>query len=93
MLTKVYVGNLNCDTTGPQLGLLFARYGAVYGAEVIADPLTGRSRGFAFVRMGSDAEGERAMEALNGEDYAGRALTVAHLPRRPRSPQAGRIGA
>jgi len=86
MTAKLYVGNLSGDTTGLQLGQLFAQHGAVDGAEVIIDSETGESKGFGFVQMGSAEEGRKAMAALNGKDYDGRPLNVklAHLPRKPK---------
>lgn len=86
MASKLYVGNLSSDTTGPQLGQLFAQHGAVESAEVVLDSETGEGKGFGFVQMGSAQEGEKAMEALNGKEYDGRALNVklAHAPRKPK---------
>ena len=86
MTSKLYVGNLSGDTTGLQLGQLFAQHGAVEGAEVIIDAETGESKGFGFVRMGSAEEGKKAMAALNGKEHEGRPLNVklAHPPRKPK---------
>ena len=90
MASELYVGNLSCDTTGPQLGQLFAQHGAVESAEVVVDSETGESKGFGFVQMGSAQEGQKAMEALNGKDYDGRALNVklVHPLRKPKAPHA-----
>jgi RNA recognition motif-containing protein len=76
MGSKLYVGNLSYDTTGSDLEQLFAQHGTVQSAEVIADRETGRSKGFGFVQMGSDAEAQAAIAALNGQQHDGRNLTV-----------------
>ena len=62
--------------TEAQLEELFAQHGEIRSAKVITDKFTGRSRGFGFVEMGSDEEGKRAMEALNGSQLEGRSLIV-----------------
>src|SRR6058998_1010851 len=76
MGSKLYVGNLSYDVTSSDLQALFEPHGTVTSAEVISDRDTGRSKGFGFVQMGSDAEAQAAIAALNGQDNAGRALTV-----------------
>ena len=76
MGSKLYVGNLSYDTTGSDLEQLLAQHGTVQSAEVIQDRDTGRSKGFGFVQMGSDAEAQAAIAALNGQQHDGRALTV-----------------
>ena len=76
MGSKLYVGNLSYNTTGSDLEQLFAAHGTVNSAEVIADRDTGRSKGFGFVEMGSEAEAQAGIAALNGKDHGGRALTV-----------------
>jgi cold-inducible RNA-binding protein len=76
MGSKLYVGNLSYDTNGSDLEQLFSHHGTVRSAEVIADRETGRSKGFAFVQMGSDDEAQAAIAALNGQDHDGRSLTV-----------------
>jgi len=76
MGTKLYVGNLSYGLTGPDLEKLFQEFGTVQSADVISDSMTGRSRGFGFVEMGSDAEAQAAMAAMNGKEIDGRALTV-----------------
>ena len=73
---KLYVGNLSYDVDSSALQSLFAAHGTVDSAEVIADRDTGRSKGFGFVEMSSDAEAQAAIAALNGQDNGGRALTV-----------------
>jgi len=66
---------------------MFSPHGTVQSAEVVADRDTGRSKGFGFVEMGSDAEAQAAIAALNGQDNGGRALTVNEA--RPREERAG----
>lgn len=73
---NIYVGNLSYDIVGDQLRAEFEAFGAVSNVSVIADKNTGRPRGFAFVEMADEAEARAAMEALNGKEVAGRALTV-----------------
>src|SRR6185437_15258138 len=84
---KMYVGNLSWSVTQADLEALFATYGAVRSAEVIMDRETGRSRGFGFVEMDSQEAAQQAMQALNGNDFQGRNLTVNEA--RERSPRPG----
>lgn len=76
MGSKLYVGNLSYNTTSSDLEQIFAAHGTVQSAEVISDRDTGRSKGFGFVQMGSDAEAQAAIAAMNGQQVDGRALTV-----------------
>jgi RNA recognition motif-containing protein len=88
MTKKLYVGNLSFRVTSDDLRDLFAQYGSVTSASVISDRDTGRSRGFGFVEMADG--GESAIEALNGQDLQGRALTVNEAkPREPRRTGGG----
>jgi RNA recognition motif-containing protein len=89
MGSKIYVGNLSYNTTGSDLEQLFAPHGSVTSAEVIADRDTGRSKGFGFVQMGSDAEAQAAIAALNGQEHDGRALTVNEAKPRADKPRGG----
>jgi RNA recognition motif-containing protein len=73
---KLYVGNLTYGTTDSDLQTMFGAHGTVQSAQVIMDRDTGRSKGFGFVEMGSDAEAQAAIAALNGKEVDGRALTV-----------------
>lgn len=70
------MGNLTWGTTNDSLRDLFTQYGEVTDANVVTDRQTGRSRGFGFVEMSQDADGEKAIEALNGTDFDGRSLVV-----------------
>jgi len=76
MSTKLFVGNLSFQTTSEELRELFAQAGTVESASVIEDRETGRSRGFAFVEMGTPEEAAAAIQQFNGKDFGGRALTV-----------------
>jgi len=73
---KIYVGNLNYRTTEDTLRELFAQHGEVQEAAIVTDRETGRPRGFGFVTMPDDSQGQAAIEALNGQEFEGRALTV-----------------
>lgn len=76
MSAKLYVGNLPYTTTKEELAELFVQLGSVVDAAVITDRDTGRSKGFGFVEMGSDAEAEAAITALNGTEFGGRTIVV-----------------
>jgi RNA recognition motif-containing protein len=83
---KLYVGNLTYNVNETDLEALFAPFGTVQSAQVIVDRDTNRSKGFAFVEMGSDAEAQAAIQGLNGRDHDGRNLTVNEAkPREARS--------
>ena len=84
---KLYVGNLTYRVSSSDLEQLFSQYGSVESAEVISDRDTGRSKGFGFVEMSSDAEARAAIEALNDHEHEGRRLTVNEA--RPREPRPG----
>ncbi len=87
---KLYVGNLSYDVDSSALQSLFGAHGTVESAEIIADRDTGRSKGFGFVEMSSDAEAQAAIAALNGVEHSGRALTVNEAkPRENRSGGGG----
>jgi len=73
---KLYVGNLAYGVSDSDLQELFGAYGTVQSAQVIMDRDTGRSKGFGFVEMGSDAEAQAAIAGLNGKESGGRSLTV-----------------
>lgn len=76
MSMKLYVGNLSFNTTNQDLNDLFGEIGTVESTNIIEDRETGRSRGFAFVEMSSQAEGETAIAQLNGKEVDGRELKV-----------------
>jgi RNA recognition motif-containing protein len=89
MGNKLYVGNLNYDVDSSALEAIFAPHGTVQSAQVITDRDTGRSKGFGFVEMGSDAEAQAAIAALNGQENGGRALTVNEAKPREDRPRGG----
>jgi len=86
---KLYVGNLSFDTIENDLQDLFEQYGKVVEAALVTDRSTGRSRGFAFVTMGSAEEGNAAIEGLNGKDFGGRKLTINEARPREDRPRSG----
>ena len=91
MSTKLFVGNLAFQTTSQDLQELFGQAGTVESASVIEDRETGRSRGFAFVEMSSNAEAAAAIDQFNGKELGGRALKVNEAkPREPRNGSSGR---
>jgi len=87
---KLYVGNLSYSVDSSELEKLFSAHGTVSSAQIISDRETGRSKGFGFVEMNSDAEAQAAIAALNGQDYQGRTLTVNEA--RPREERPGGFG-
>ena len=89
MGNKLYVGNLSYDVDSSALEQLFASHGTVQSAQIITDRDTGRSKGFGFVEMGSDAEAQAAIAALNGQEHGGRALTVNEAKPREDRPRGG----
>jgi RNA recognition motif-containing protein len=90
-VTKLYVGNLPFTATEESVRALFAPHGTVEKVSLISDRDTGRARGFGFVEM-SNADASRAMQALNGADFEGRALKVNEAQDRPRTGGGGGRG-
>lgn len=85
---NLYVGNLAYGATDDDLRGAFGAYGTVKSASVIIDKMTGQSRGFGFVEMGSKSEGEAAIAGLNGKDLKGRPLKINEArPREERPPR------
>ena len=78
MNKKIYVGGLAYSVTGEQLKELFQAHGTVESATVVTDKYTGQSRGFGFVEMGTQAEAEKAISALNGTQFQGRSPGSEH---------------
>ena len=90
---KLYVGNLPYGVRDEDLGQSFAQYGEVTSAKVMMERDTGRSKGFGFVEMGSDAEAQAAIEGMNGQSLGGRSLVVNEArPMEPRPPRSGGFG-
>ena len=87
---KIYVGNMPYSTNSEELHELFAEHGNVVDANVVMDRETGRSKGFGFVEMPSDAEAREAIDALNSSQLSGRTLRVSEArPRPDRGPRGG----
>lgn len=84
---KLYVGNLGYDVSDSDLEQLFAPHGTVDSANVISDRHSGQSKGFGFVEMGSDAEAQTAITALDGKDFGGRTIKVNEA--KPRAATGG----
>ena len=90
MGNKLYVGNLSYNVRDEDLQQAFAAHGSVASAKVMMDRDTGRSKGFGFVEMGSDAEAQAAINGLNGQAIDGRAVVVNEA--RPREERPGGFG-
>ena len=90
MSNKLFVGNLSFDTTENDLQDAFAAHGTVTETNLMMDRMTNRPRGFGFVTMSTAEEAQKAIDALNGKDMGGRALTVnVAKPREERAPAGG----
>ena len=90
MGNKLYVGNLPYSFRDEDLQQAFAAHGTVSSAKVMMERDTGRSKGFGFVEMGSDAEAQAAINGMNGQQYGGRGLVVNEArPMEPRPPRSG----
>jgi RNA recognition motif-containing protein len=90
---RLFVGNLSFQTGENDLQDYFAQAGAVTSVNLMLDKMTGRSRGFAFVEFGSEAEAQRAIEQFHDKDFQGRKITVnVARPREERPPRSDRFG-
>ena len=92
MEIKLYVGNLSYSTTEDDLRTLFAQAGTVQSVTIIKDRDTGRSKGFAFVEMGTQVEAQQAISKFNGQNLQDRALTVNLARPREERPRGGGFG-
>ena len=93
MGNKLYVGNLPYSFRDEDLQQAFAAHGTVSSAKVMMERDTGRSKGFGFVEMGSDAEAQAAISGMNGQQYGGRGLVVNEArPMEARPPRSGGFG-
>jgi len=90
MGNKLYVGNLAYSVRDESLQQAFGEFGTVTSAKVMMDRETGRSKGFGFVEMGSDAEAQAAVNGMNGQPLEGRAIVVNEA--RPREERPGGFG-
>ena len=92
-MKNIYVGNLDFTATEDQVRTAFEQHGAVDKVTLVRDRATGQSRGFAFVEMPNDTEGEKAIAALNGSSMGGRNLNVNEArPKMERSGGGGGYG-
>jgi len=89
METKLYVGNLSYDTSEDELRTLFSGAGTVASVTLIKDRVTGRSKGFAFVEMGSQSEAEQAIKMFNGTELGNREIKVNVARPREEHPSTG----
>src|SRR6195952_2076890 len=89
MGNKLYVGNLSYQVDSSALEQMFTAHGTVQSAQIITDRETGQSKGFGFVEMGSDAEAQAAIAAMNGQENDGRALTVNEAKPKEDRPRGG----
>jgi len=93
MGNKLYVGNLPYTVRDEDLQQAFSAFGGVNSAKVMMERDTGRSKGFGFVEMGSDAEAQAAIEGMNGQSLGGRSLVVNEArPMEARPPRTGGFG-
>lgn len=88
MAKKLYVGNLPFSATEQELESKFSALGTVDSAKIIMDRDSGRSKGFGFVEMADDDAAMKAIDALNGQDFSGRAMIVSEA--RPQAPRESR---
>ena len=86
---NIYISNLSYDVNDSDLRELFEEYGEVSSAKVIMDRETGKSRGFAFVEMTSDEEGQKAIDELNGVEYDQKVISVSVARPRAEKPSYG----
>ena len=93
MGNKLYVGNLAYSVRDNDLQQAFSQFGTVASAKVMMERDTGRSKGFGFVEMGSDAEAQAAINGMNGQPLSGRSVVVNEArPMEPRPPRTGGYG-
>lgn len=86
-MKNIFVGNLSFNTNEDELRQIFEAYGQVDRVSILTDRDTGRSRGFGFVEMTSDEDGEKAISALNGSQFGGRTINVNEA--RPKAERGG----
>ena len=93
MGNKLYVGNLPYSFRDSDLEQAFGQFGSVQSAKVMMERDTGRSKGFGFVEMSSDAEAQSAIQGMNGQSFGGRGLVVNEArPMEARAPRSGGSG-
>ena len=91
-MKNIFVGNLSFGSTEQDIRSLFETYGKVDRITIVTDRETGQARGFGFVEMGDDGEGERAISGLNGREVGGRALNVNEARPKPERSSGGGSG-
>lgn len=89
-LKNIFVGNLSFGATEDAIRTMFEAHGTVDRVNLVTDRETGRARGFGFVEMSNDGEGDRAIAALNGRELDGRALNINEA--RPKEARSGGAG-
>lgn len=89
MMFKIYVGNLSFEATESEVEQLFGQHGEVQSVAIVTDRDTGRSRGFGFVEMTDDAQGQAAIDAIDGSELGGRSLKVNKARPRERDQRGG----
>lgn len=89
---NIYVANLSWNTNSDSLQELFSQYGEVTSAYIINDRETGRSRGFGFVEMPNDEEGQKAIDALNETEFEGKNIAISVARPRTERPAGGNRG-
>ena len=89
---NIYVSNLSWGTQSESLQDLFSQYGEISSAHIVTDRESGRSRGFGFVEMPNDEEGQKAIDALNGTDFEGKTINVTVARPREERPSRGGYG-
>ncbi|MCK5073785.1 MAG: RNA-binding protein [Bacteriovoracaceae bacterium] len=92
MTNKLYVGNVSFDAKESDLEDLFSQFGTVNSVRVITDRMTGRSKGFAFVEMGTSEEAKKAIDELDGKEAFGRDLKVNEAQEKERGGRDDRSG-
>lgn len=91
-MKNIFVGNLSFGVTESELRSLFETYGSVERVNLITDRDTGQARGFGFVEMSANSDADRAIAALNGSDFSGRALNVNEARPKPERSFGGNGG-
>ena len=91
-MKNIFVGNLDFEATEQAIRSLFEPHGAVEAVRIMTDRDTGRPRGFAFVEMANESDAERAINALNGAEFGGRALRVTEARPKPERASGGGFG-
>ena len=86
-MRKIYVGNIPYDATEEDLRELFSEYGEIQSLKIVTDHYTDRSKGFAFIEMANEEDAKKIIATLNGNDFRGKALTVAEA--RPQQKRQG----